>query len=260
MRKEFLDTDSLRQLHYGNLVLRHHAHLFLGGGVLVAITLLLIFWFITSNLDILASGGRLSCKKSSGEAINEVTTMISFAPSHSSASQSLSFSAETARESPSLVGNILPVHQDALASEQTAATQKETRQAVENHNAKSAQGSETASGTGNSRVLSGMEGFGEDVSLFGACEKMPAFLEQKKPSYPEPARLAGITGKVFVKVLIAADGHPVKAIVMKRIPEECTAFDSVALKSVLESTYYPAVQNGQPVKVWCIIPVSFSLT
>jgi protein TonB len=73
------------------------------------------------------------------------------------------------------------------------------------------------------------------------------------------ARISGVSGKVFVKVLISEDGHPLKAIVMKRIPAECLFFDSVALKSVVDSKYYPGIKNGRPVKVWCVVPISFQL-
>jgi len=257
VREEFLDTDRLRQLHYGNLVLRRQAHLFFGGGVLVAISLLLLFWLVTSNWDLIVSGRGLTGKATAGKSYAVVTTMIALAPPPS-VSESISASSATFRESSSTVGKIVKVIYEEAGPDQTAATKTELTQTIQNHDANGVGGS--GSGTGKEFSDSEIAGFGEDGTIFGVCEKMPAFLEQKKPAYPEPARLAGITGKVFVKVLIGADGHPVKAIIMKRFPEACTAFDSVSLKSVLESTYYPAVQNGRPVKVWCIIPINFRLT
>ena len=73
------------------------------------------------------------------------------------------------------------------------------------------------------------------------------------------ARTAGITGKVFVSVLIGVDGRPIKAKVMKRIPADCEVFDAVALKSVMESRYYPGIQNGSPIQVWFTVPIRFQL-
>jgi len=99
----------------------------------------------------------------------------------------------------------------------------------------------------------------EDVPMFVACEKMPGFLKQKKPAYPEMARIAGITGKVFLSVLIGENGRPIKAKVMKRIPEDCAVFDAVAIKSVMESRYYPGIQNGTPIKVWFSVPIRFQI-
>jgi len=88
---------------------------------------------------------------------------------------------------------------------------------------------------------------------------MPGFLDQKKPRYPEMARIAGIEGKVFVSVLVAEDGRPMKSKVMKRIPADCTVFDEVAIRSVMESRYYPAVQAGRPIRVWFTVPIRFQI-
>ncbi len=110
------------------------------------------------------------------------------------------------------------------------------------------------SGSGNGPTSSN-----DEVSMLLRCEKPPGFLYQAKPAYPETARTAGITGKVFVSVLIGEDGRPIKAKVMKRIPEDCKDFDVVALKSVMESGYYPGILNGLPTKVWLTAPISFQL-
>jgi len=60
-------------------------------------------------------------------------------------------------------------------------------------------------------------------------------------------------------VLIGENGRPFKAKVMKRIPEECNVFDGNVLKSVMESKYYPGIQNGSPVKVWFTVPIQFQI-
>jgi len=258
--EEFLDTDSLRCLPYGNLVLRRQSHLFLGGGVLAASGLLLLFWLAITHLDFIASGRTSHGKASANNSYEVVSTMIQLAPSPSPASKSIVASPAIAPKVPinSTVGNIVAVQKEnAALHEQTAATQTELKQAIENLEAKGDIGGGAGSGSGG--ASSGLDGVDGDGAIFGACDIMPSFREQKKPAYPEAARFAGITGKLFVKVLIGEDGRPLKAMVLKRIPEACTAFDGVAMKSVLESTYYPATQNGRPVKVWCVIPISFRL-
>ncbi len=264
MREEFLDTDRLRQIDYGNLVLRRKMHHYLGIGVLFSIALLLLFWFVTFNWDDVASAGRRSSGKALGDSYELVTAMVQLAPPPPFLSASIVASPVTRPAVSPNAGKVAMVSEDQVPLAHPYATQSEIKQELQNQEVQGAladvgAGSGSGSGRGSSES-SGIEGLGDDGAIFGACEKMPSFLEQKKPVYPEQARLAGITGKVLAKVLIGADGHPVKAVVVKRFPEECTAFDRVSLQSVLESTYYPAVQNGRAVKVWCIIPVSFRLT
>ena len=255
MSEEFLDTDRMLKLHYGNLVLRRQAHLFLGCGVIAAIVLLLFFWLLTINWESIASGRELSGKATPGDAYAEVTTMIELAPPPPSLPASAVVSVHSVHAISPAVGKIVKVSRAEAPLEHTAVTQSELKEANQNQGNQGVQGGTSGKGG----ASSGLEGLDEDGAVSGFCEKMPSFLEQKKPLYPEAARIAGITGKVVVKVLIGEEGRPLKAIVLKRIPEECTAFDRVALKSVLESTYSPGVQNGRAVKVWCVIPISFRL-
>ncbi len=39
----------------------------------------------------------------------------------------------------------------------------------------------------------------------------------------------------------------------------CCDVNAVALKSVMESRYYPGIQNGSPIKVWFTVPIRFQL-
>ena len=245
---EYLDTEQLLKLGYGNLVLRHKNHIFLGQGVIIAVVLLALFWVVSANWDIIASGKGLSGKGTAGDSYELITSVINLAPPPSSSPEPASLSSAIKAEQPK-VGKIKKVSKEEVPPEQTAATQSELKQAMQNHTAGSASGSESA----------GIEGLGEEGSMFGSCDKMPGFLDQIKPAYPEAARVSGITGKVFVKVLISEDGHAIKAIVMKRIPMECIAFDAVALKSVVDSKYFPGLKNGRAVEVWCVVPICFQL-
>ncbi len=244
-QEEFLDTDRLRQLSYGNLVLRRQAHLFLSHGVITAIVLLGIFWLVTANWQKLVSltglfGNDDKPMIECYEVVTSVTQLPPPPPLDIPEPVPVTPSS-TATPAPPNVGKIKQVSQDEAPKQQTLATQKELKQAIQ-------------SGSG-----SGSGSPGDEVPLFVPCEKMPGFLDQKKPAYPEMARTAGITGKVFVSVLIGEDGRPIKAKVMKRIPADCEIFDAVALKSVMESRYYPGIQNGSPIKVWFTVPIRFQL-
>ncbi len=244
--EQFLDTDRLRKLTYGNLVLRHQAHLFLTHGVLVAIAILGVFWLVTANWQSLVSLTGLFGKADKPmvecyEVVTSVTQLPPPPPLNIPEPVPVTPSSPVVPVPPS-VGKIKKVSQDEVPPEQTVATQKELKQAIQTQ------------GSGSGGAASG-----DEVPMFVPCEKMPGFLEQKKPVYPEMARIAGITGKVFVSVLIAEDGRPIKAKVMKRIPADCEVFDAVAIKSVMESKYYPGIQNGSPIKVWFTVPIRFQL-
>ncbi len=244
-QEEFLDTDRLRQLSYGNLVLRRQAHLFLSHGVITAIVLLGMFWLVTANWQKLVSLTGLFGKDDKPmiecyEVVTSVTQLPPPPPLDIPEPVPVTPSSPAVAAPPN-VGKIKQVSKEEAPAQQTLATQKELKQAIQ-------------SGSG-----SGSGSPGDEVPLFVPCEKMPGFLDQKKPAYPEMARTAGITGKVFVSVLIGEDGRPIKAKVMKRIPADCEIFDAVALKSVMESRYYPGIQNGNPIKVWFTVPIRFQL-
>ena len=242
--EEFLDTDRLRKLSYGNLVLRRQAHLFLSHGVITAVVLLGLFWLVTANWQTLASWtGLFKNDKPMVECYEVVTSVTQLPPPPPlDIPEPVPVTPSSpAVAAPPNVGKIKQVSQEEVPVQQTLATQKELKQAIQ-----------TGSGSGSASS-------GDEVPMFIPCEKMPGFLDQKKPAYPEMARTAGITGKVFVSVLIGEDGRPIKAKIMKRIPADCDVFDAVALKSVMESKYYPGIQNGSPIKVWFTVPIRFQL-
>jgi periplasmic protein TonB len=243
-QEEYLDTDRLRNLSYGNLFLRRQAHLFLTHGVLTAIVLLGIFWLVTANWQTLVSLTGLFKNNEPMVECYEVVTSVTQLPPPPPLDMPEPVPvtpSSPAVPAPPNIGKIKQVSQEEAPPLQTLATQKELKQAIQ---------SGSGSGTGSS---------GDDVPMFIPCEKMPGFLDQKKPLYPEMARIAGITGKVFVSVLIGEDGRPIKAKVMKRVPADCEVFDAVALKSVMGSRYYPGIQNGSPIKVWFTVPIKFQL-
>ncbi|ACD90992.1 MAG: TonB family protein [Chlorobium limicola] len=248
--EEFLDTDRLRKIDYGNLALRRKAHLFLSHGVITAIVLLGLFWLVTANWHSILSLAGFAGKDDEPmvECYEVVTSVTQLPPPPPLAAPEPSV-VRPASVVPTIpnVGKIKSVKESNVPAEQTLATQKEIKQATQSQ----------APGTGSGG--SGGASASDDVPMFVPCEKMPGFLDQKKPAYPEMARTAGIEGKVFVSVLIGEDGRPIKAKVMKRLPADCNVFDAVAIKSVMESKYYPGIQNGSPIKVWFTVPIRFQL-
>ncbi|NTW53658.1 MAG: energy transducer TonB [Chlorobaculum sp.] len=91
------------------------------------------------------------------------------------------------------------------------------------------------------------------------CQNPPTVVRTPSLVYPETARILGLEGKVFVRVLIDEDGCPIKAEIAKRIPFDCSVFDYEAERIAMESTYTPGVLNGRKVRVWMTIPIRFTL-
>ncbi|MHB8930647.1 MAG: TonB family protein [Melioribacteraceae bacterium] len=95
-----------------------------------------------------------------------------------------------------------------------------------------------------------------DINTFIQAEKMPEMIESVKPAYPEIAKRAGIEGKVFVKVLLGKDGNPKKAVVIK---SENEIFNKAATDAALKSKFSPAMDKGNPIAVWIVLPYKFAL-
>ena len=102
--------------------------------------------------------------------------------------------------------------------------------------------------------------------IFTIVESQPApakgmnsFYEyiRKNLRYPAKARRKGIEGKVFVQFVVEKDGSLNDVMVIKGIGAGC---DEEA-RRVLENAdeWMPGQQNGQPVKVRMVLPITFSL-
>jgi len=87
-------------------------------------------------------------------------------------------------------------------------------------------------------------------------EKAPEMIEAAKPYYPEAAQQAGVTGKVYVKVLVDKEGIPKKAVVLK---SESELFNESAVDAAMKSRFTPAIQDGKPIAVWIVLPYSYAL-
>jgi protein TonB len=89
-------------------------------------------------------------------------------------------------------------------------------------------------------------------------DEAPVPIKEVQPDYPTLARQAGIEGVVWVKALVDKGGKVRDAIVFK--PSGASAgFEEEALKAAYKNEYKPAISNNQPVAVWVVYPVRFSL-
>ncbi len=95
-----------------------------------------------------------------------------------------------------------------------------------------------------------------DINAFIPVEKLPEVVTPVAPEYPEIARRAGVTGKVFVKVLVDKSGKPKKAVILKSDSE---IFNDAAIAAAMKTAFTPALQNNHPITVWVVLPYRFTL-
>lgn len=96
-----------------------------------------------------------------------------------------------------------------------------------------------------------------DESGFIEVDKLPELKTQLKPHYPEIARLAGIEGTVYLKILVDENGNVEKAKVEQGVKD---MIDEAALNAAKKAKFTPALLDNKPVKVWVILPVAFKLS
>ena len=79
---------------------------------------------------------------------------------------------------------------------------------------------------------------------------------QERVVYPDLARRAGISGRVFITFVVDVDGSVTDARV-ERSPDD--ALSEAALDAIRASRFTPGKQRGIPVKVRYTVPVNFAL-
>ncbi len=80
------------------------------------------------------------------------------------------------------------------------------------------------------------------------------------PKYPKRAQRKGVSGTVWLRVLVGITGRPLDAIIQKTTDTNWDyGFNESALKAVMKCEFKPATQNGKPVKVWVSFPYEFIL-
>ncbi len=92
---------------------------------------------------------------------------------------------------------------------------------------------------------------------FVAVDEYPEVIHRENPEYPRPARDAGITGTVWVKVLVSEAGEVLKAAVDRSSGMD--VLDDSAVEAALKWRFKPATHEGRPVKVWVSFPIEFTL-
>lgn len=92
---------------------------------------------------------------------------------------------------------------------------------------------------------------------FVAVEEIPAAIFIPEPDFPEMARKAGITGVVWIRVLVDKEGNVRDAIIEKESGSNA-GFEEAAKKAAMGGKWTPAMQNNQPVPCWVSYKVEFT--
>ena len=112
-----------------------------------------------------------------------------------------------------------------------------------------------------------------EPEIFMVVEQMPCLLKdngqcdennlnaglpdlQKKITYPEIARKAGVEGRVTVQFVVNEQGNVVDPIVLRGIGAGC---DEEAVRAILLAKFRPGKQRSKLVRVKMSLPITFKL-
>jgi periplasmic protein TonB len=103
----------------------------------------------------------------------------------------------------------------------------------------------------------------QETSLPVSTDPQPAtrleYASAPAPAYPRDAILDGLQGTVYLKVLVDVDGTPLSVEIQRSSGHR--KLDDAARRQVLKKwKFRPAMQNGQAIQVYGIVPVDFSLS
>jgi len=90
---------------------------------------------------------------------------------------------------------------------------------------------------------------------FTSAYSLPEAIKKVRPSYPAIARAREIEGLVTIQALVGSDGAVKDAFVVSGHP----VFRDDALEAVWQWRFKAASHHGEPIAVWVIVPVNFTL-
>jgi TonB family protein len=95
-----------------------------------------------------------------------------------------------------------------------------------------------------------------DLVDLAACDTPPISTRQISPVVPQAARLRGVSGTVFLRVLVDETGKPEKVEVLRDVAPDLGL--AAASREALEQwRWKPATKNGVNVKTWLAVQVPF---
>ncbi len=95
------------------------------------------------------------------------------------------------------------------------------------------------------------------VFEFWKVDVKPVVTHKVRPVYPDSARTAGLTGKVFLRFKVNVDGSVSDVSVLEG--EGPAIFQKAAIEAVSQWRFKPAQHKGKIVPVWMTLPIYFRL-
>lgn len=100
-----------------------------------------------------------------------------------------------------------------------------------------------------------------EPEIFVIVEQMPELIGglpelQKRITYPEIAKKAGVEGRVIVQFVVTEQGTVSDPVVVRGIGAGC---DEEAVRAVQQARFTPGKQRGKPVRVKMSLPITFKL-
>lgn len=216
---------------------------------------------ITGVLHLVVIGGFLLYGKITSQApeaagmvrIKTITELA--APPSVSQTQAPQVAVAAPGIAPPSIGIPEAVPDEEAPEEVTIATQEELSN-IADLSAQSILGGE---GGGDSIVVDvNLEDLLPSAEEFTPYDEPPVPLNEVKYQYPPLAQQAGIEGTVWVKALVDKKGEVRNAIVFKQSGSSA-GFEEIAVQGAYKIKYKPAISNNQPVPVWVVYPVHFTL-
>jgi len=82
------------------------------------------------------------------------------------------------------------------------------------------------------------------------------YVKNRVPPYPNLLRRAGVEGTVMLRVRLAKNGK-ILDMEVKQSPHPL--LEQVTVDAVLDWRFSPALQDGEPIEAWVVVPVKYSL-
>lgn len=83
------------------------------------------------------------------------------------------------------------------------------------------------------------------------------YIQMPRPEYPSLSRRRGEEGKVILRVLVNQRGRPEQVSIQQS--SGSSRLDQAAREAAMRAVFRPHQENGQPVPVYALVPINFSL-
>jgi periplasmic protein TonB len=98
-----------------------------------------------------------------------------------------------------------------------------------------------------------------EPGLDSSAEGAPVQLNKVTPDYPPEAFEKGITGTIWIKILVDTLGIVSEPTILRDRGDSIEIFEKSAIEAALKTKWKPATENGRPIAVWVTYKVDFNI-